>query len=197
MGAVYGDDRPIGHLGNHVVVQVADLASDANPEGRWHVDVALGEGLLEPIPLLSGTYTQAPVVYELVRAALTDPTEHGDWRLRVDHPYCNVRNVAFDSTPVSIDAFADDHVEQSSSPTSMFVSLLLAHRRDESGIDSLIGLNLGRVESQRTQQILETQRDWYAALADVFRVTLTDTTAEQRNALWVKTLTAHEAWQRS
>lgn len=197
MGTVYGEDRPIEYLGNHAVVQVANLASNANPEGRWHIDVGLGEGLLEPIPLIPGTYAQAPVSYELARAAATDPAEHGDWRLRVDHPYCNVRNVAFDSSPVSLDSFAAHHQEQSTSSTSMFVAMLLAHRRDDTGIDSLIGLNLGRVESVRTQQILETSSDWFAALADVFHITLTDTTAEQRETLWRKTLTAHEAWKQS
>jgi hypothetical protein len=62
------------------------------------------------------------------------------------------------------------------------------------GVDSLIGLVLGRVEAGRTQQVLDDRDDWFDALADVFGVSLLDVDAERRDALWRKTLTAHEAW---
>ena len=194
LGAVHGPDGPTDGLGNHMVLQVAGLPDDTNPGGRWYVDVGLGEGLLEPLPLVPGTYRQEPIGYEVLAAPADAPVEHGDWRLRVDHPDCNVKFVAFDSTPVALDAFAADHVEQSSAPTSMFVSLLLAHRRDETGVDSLIGLVLGRVESGRTQQVLDDRADWFAALADVFGVSLLDVDDDRRDALWRETHSAHEAW---
>jgi N-hydroxyarylamine O-acetyltransferase len=194
LGAVHGPDGPTDGLGNHMVLQVTGLPDDANPGGRWYADVGLGEGLLEPMPLVPGAYRQEPIGYELARAPENAPAEHGDWRLRIDHPHCNVKFVAFDSTPVSLDAFAAHHVEQSTAPTSMFVSLLLAHRRDATGVDSLIGLVLARVEADRTQQVLETPDDWFAALADVFGVSLLDVDAERRDALWRTTLATHEAW---
>lgn len=194
LGAVHGPDGPTTGLGNHMVVQVAHLADATNPGGRWHVDVGLGEGLLDPIPLIEGSCRQEPIGYELVRAPGDSPVEHGDWRLRIDHPYCNVEFVAFDSAPVSLDAFAAHHDEQSHAATSLFVSMLLAHRRDTAGVDSLIGLVLARIESDRTQQVLDDRNDWFAALADVFGVTLSDVDTARLDALWAKTLTAHEAW---
>ncbi len=194
-GAVPGDEGPTAGLGNHMVLQVANLPNDANPNGRWHVDVGLGEGLLEPIPLMVGQYTQAPIHYELNRAPDDAPPELGDWRLRIEHPYCNVRNVWFDSSPVGFESFAPNHHELSHASTSLFVSMLLAHRRDTTGIDSLIGLVLARVETEKTQQTLEKRGDWFAALADVFGITLQDCDDTQREALWRKTLAAHETWR--
>jgi N-hydroxyarylamine O-acetyltransferase len=193
-GAVHGPEGPTTGLGNHMVLQVAGLPDDTNPAGRWYVDVGLGEGLLEPIPLVAGAYHQDPVGYRLDRAPEAEPPERGDWRLAIDHPYCNVHFVAFDSTPVAIDAFAGHHFEQSHADTSLFVSMLLAHRRDAGGIDSLIGLVLARVEAERTQRVLDDRDDWFAALADVFGITLVDVDTARRDALWHKTLTAHEAW---
>ncbi len=194
-GAVHGPDGPTAGLGNHMVLQVANLADESNPNGRWHVDVGLGEGLLEPIPLTSGTYEQAPMIYELGRAPEGSPPEHGDWRLRIDHPHCNVKFVAFDSNPVPLDAFAAHHFEQSHAATSLFVAMLLAHRRDATGIDSMIGLVLARIETDRVQQVLDDRDDWFAALADIFGVTLHDRSALQRDDLWRKTHAAHEAWK--
>ena len=197
LGAVHGPDGPTTGLGNHMVAQVANLADETNPGGRWHVDVGLGEGLLDPIPLVEGSCRQEPIGYELVRAPGDSPAEHGDWRLRIDHPHCNVEFVAFDSEPVALDAFAAHHFEQSHAATSLFVSMLLVHRRDTAGVDSLIGLVLARIESDRTQQVLDDRDDWFAALADVFSVSLSDVDASRRDALWRKTLTAHEAWANS
>ena len=194
LGAVHGPEGPATGLGNHMVVRVAGLPDVSNPGGRWHVDVGLGEGLLEPIPLREGTYRQEPIGYDLRHAPAEEPVAHGDWRLRVDHPFLNVGFVAFDSEPVSLDAFAAHHHEQSHAPTSLFVSMLLAHRRDATGVDSLIGLVLGRVESERTQRVLDDRDDWFDALADVFGVSLLDVDAPRREALWRGTLAAHEAW---
>ena len=193
-GAVHGPEGPTGGLGNHMVLQVAGLPDDANATGRWYVDVGLGEGLLDPMPLVPGAYVQSPVAYRLDRAPGDAPPEHGDWRLSIDHPHCNVEFVAFDSTPVPVEAFAPDHFEQSHADTSLFVSMLLAHRRDATGIDSMIGLVLARVETDRDQRVLDRRDDWFAALADVFGITMVDVDASRRDALWRKTLAAHEAW---
>ena len=193
-GAVHGPEGPTDGLGNHMVLRVVGLPDATNPDGAWHVDVGLGEGLLEPLPLIRGHFTQAPIGYELDAAPADAPPEHGDWRLRIDHASCNVNSVAFDSTPVPLDAFTAHHFEQSHAATSLFVSMLLAHRRDPTGIDSMIGLVLARVESERTQRVLDDRDDWFAALADVFGVSLLDVDATRREALWRRTATAHEQW---
>ena len=115
-------------------------------------------------------------------------------RVRIDHPHCNVKFVAFDSKPVSLDAFTAHHAELSTEPTSLFVSFLLAHRRDDTGVDSMIGLVLARIEADRTQQVLDDRDDWFDALDDIFGVSLLDVDADRRDALWSKTNAAHEAW---
>jgi arylamine N-acetyltransferase len=197
LGAVHGPDGPTDGLGNHMVLRVDGLADDANPGGQWYVDVGLGEGLHEPLPLAEGAWRQEPIGYELRRAADGAPAEHGDWRLAIEHPHTNVKFVAFDSAPVGLDAFSAHHHEQSHAPTSMFVSLLLAHRRDATGVDSLIGLVLARIEAERTQHVLDDRDDWFAALADVFGIALLDVDTQRREALWRKTLAAHQAWSTS
>ena len=65
---------------NHLVLTVRDLPNDANPDGDWYVDVGLGDALHEPLPLLAGTYDQAP--FQLVLDET--PGGVGDWHLTHD-----------------------------------------------------------------------------------------------------------------
>jgi N-hydroxyarylamine O-acetyltransferase len=61
IGGVHGPEGPnTAALTNHLVLVVSDLPTDANPGGRWYVDVGLGDALFEPMPMVPATYVQPP-----------------------------------------------------------------------------------------------------------------------------------------
>ena len=70
-------------------------------------------------------------------------------------------------------------------------------RRDAAGIDMLRGCVLGRIGTSSEQRPLETQAEWFAALADIFDLPLSDLDATARNALWNRVQRAHDAWLES
>ena len=62
VGGVHGPDGPpAADLGNHLVLTVRGLPTDANPGGTWYVDAGLGDGLHEPLPLLRRHLPLGPV----------------------------------------------------------------------------------------------------------------------------------------
>lgn len=70
-----------------------------------------------------------------------------------------------------------------------------AQRRDAKGCDWLRGCVLGRVgEPEVDKQVVDTAADWFAVLADVFGLPLTDVSTTERDALWARVHAAHEAW---
>lgn len=165
---------------NHVGLFVHDLGEDL-----WLVDVGLGDGLHAPLPLRTGTYAQGPFTIGL-RPSEVAP---GGWRLDHD-PRGSLHGVDFDPEAVELSVFADRHEHLSTSPESGFVKTFCAQRTDGSGWDSMRALTLSRVEETTKKTVLETPRDWFGALADVFGLVFT---AEERDVLWTKALAQHEA----
>jgi N-hydroxyarylamine O-acetyltransferase len=86
------------------------------------------------------------------------------------------------------------HRHLTTSPTSGFVRVAAVQRRDASGVDTLRGLALSRIGVGAHSVTLDTARDYYAALADVFRLPLDDVSAEEKDKLWGRLYDAHEAW---
>ena len=58
----------------------------------------------------------------------------------------------------------------------------------------LRGLTLTRVGETITRTELAQPRDYFAALGDLFGLTLGDVSAAERAALWRRLVTAHEQW---
>lgn len=174
-------EDPPGVLGNHMTLTV-------HTEGRdWLVDVGLGDGFHEPLPLRQGVYDQGPFSYALVPS---DVVPNG-WRFTHDRRGAFPR-MDFAREPVTLDVFAEKHVWLSTSPESSFVRTCVALRRDVKGVDNLTGCVLGRVDaSGETVTTLTTASDWFAALADVFDLPLTDLGPERRDTLWAKVHAAH------
>ncbi|MGN9837027.1 arylamine N-acetyltransferase family protein [Nonomuraea sp. H19] len=175
---------------NHLVLTVRGLPSAANPGGEWLVDLGLGDALHEPLPLVAGTYQQGPFQYVLRPSEIAP----GGWRLDHD-PSGSFQGMDFDPAPTDMSAFIDMHQHLTTSPTSGFVRVPSVLRRDAYGVDVLRGLRLSRVGSGSGSVILDTARDFYAALADVFRLPLDDVSADEKDKLWRKVHDAHEAWR--
>ena len=188
---VQGDaDSPPGtEQANHLALTASGLASDESPDGRWLVDVGLGDALYEPLPLRPGEYAQGPFRYRLRRSEVGP----GGWRL--DHDPRGAF-VGMDWRPgiAVLSEFAAKHHWLSTSPDSGFVKTASAQRRDVAGVDLLRGRVLTRLDAAgRADRTIETAADWYAVLADVYGLDFPDVNAPTRDALWRRVVAAHEA----
>jgi arylamine N-acetyltransferase len=190
VGGVHRADGPSeADLGNHLVLTVRGLPTDANPGGSWYVDAGLGDGLHEPLPLEPGTYRSGP--YTLVLEET--PGGVGDWHL--DHAAAGgFRGMAWRSAPVGMEAFADRHVQLSTDPTSGFVRVMTAQRRDATGADTLKGLVLRRTGDRPSSKDVGSLAELTDVLGDVFGLDLTAVEPGPRQALWRRLETAHEHW---
>ncbi|MEV4367395.1 arylamine N-acetyltransferase [Nonomuraea sp. NPDC049637] len=189
VGGVQNPGSEPGVTGNHLVLTVRGLPSHDNPGGEWLADLGLGDGVHEPLPLVAGAYRQGPFTYVL-RPSQVAP---GGWRFDHD-PSGSFVGMDFERTPTEMSAFADMHNHLSTSPSSGFVRTAVVQRRDASGVDTLRGLVLTRVGAGSHSITLDTARDYYAALADVFSLTFDDLTDQDAERLWSRLHDAHEAW---
>jgi arylamine N-acetyltransferase len=179
-----------GIFRNHLALTVKDLA-DA-PGTTWLVDVGLGDALHEPLPLRDGTYRQGPFTYVL-RPSEVAP---GGWRLEHD-PRGTFRAMDFDPAPARMADFAERHAFLWSSPESGFLRAFAAQRRDATGVDIVRALTLTRVAAEPgPRTVLESPSQWFAALADIFGLTLDDMPRDDRDRLWRKVVAQHEAFVR-
>ena len=176
---------------NHLALTVYGLPDADSPDGDWLVDVGLGDALHQPLPLRTGAYDQGPFRYVLRHS---DVAPRG-WRFEHD-PGGSFIGMDFAPAPATLDDFTERHVFLSTSPESGFVRTCSVQRRDAHGVDVLTGCVLRRFDSNGagTSHVLDTDRDWFDALADVFGLPLTDLDAHARDALWTRVCAAHEAW---
>jgi arylamine N-acetyltransferase len=181
---------PPGAVASHLALTVHGLPSPACQDGSWLVDVGLGDGPYEPLPLRAGEFRQGPFRYRLERSAVVP----GGWRL-VHDPAGGFTGMDFAWPVAQPAAFAASHAHLSTSPESGFVRGAVAKRRHASGSDALGGCLLTRLDAAgRRETVIDTARDWYAVLADVFGLTLEDVGPSERAALWRRVRTAFEAW---
>ena len=187
VGGVHGPEGPQLHwLTNHLVLIVGGLPDKTNPGGRWHVDVGLGDGLYEPLPLVPGTYRQGPLSFSLERTY----DEVGDWHFTHDATG-SFSGMSFREPAAEMDAFAARHVHLSTSPESSFAGVVTAQLRHAKGTDILRGCVLSqRRDADSTIETLESAVDWFAALGDVFGIRVT----ARSEALWARVSEAHERW---
>jgi arylamine N-acetyltransferase len=191
IGGVQGNSTdPAGANGNHLALSVANLPSPDNPDGRWFIDGGLGDGPYDPLPLRTGAYEQGPFTYRL------SPSEAapGGWRFDAD-PKMSLVGMDFSPGPATIADLREQHEHLQSSPDSGFVRVLTVFRRDAEGVDYLRGRVLRRTDATGDHPTeLTTSADWFAAMAAVFGLTLSDVDETRREALWQKVTAAHESW---
>jgi N-hydroxyarylamine O-acetyltransferase len=175
---------------NHLVLLVADLPSDEHPEGTWWADIGLGDGFTRPLPLHDGRWDDGPFAYGLSAS----PVYEGSWRL-LQEPAGAFVVVDADTAAPGRGEIEASHRHLSTSPESGFVTTATAQRRDATGVDILRSCTLTRTEASRTSRtVIDRPGDWYAALADVFGITLADVGPAERRALWDRVRAQHEAW---
>ncbi|MDS0131960.1 arylamine N-acetyltransferase [Amycolatopsis sp. CM201R] len=184
LGGVQGSPADEPNVGrNHLALTVTGLP-DA-PGTAWLVDVGLGDGPHEPLPLREGTYVQGPHTYRL-RPSEVAP---GGWRFDHD-PSGSFTGMDFAPGVAEMADFAEKHAWLSTAPESGFVRVCVVQRRDEAGVDTLRALTLDR---HGAKEVVESPGDWWAAAGDVFGIPAALFTAEERERLWRQCVAQHEA----
>jgi N-hydroxyarylamine O-acetyltransferase len=190
VGGVQGHADAKPNVGaNHLALTVTNLPSGTNPSGVWFIDAGLGDGPHEPMPLREGTYAQGPHTYGLRPSDIAP----GGWRFDAD-PSMSLHGMDFmpgEATPADLQ---EEHERLQSSPDSSFVKTLVAFRRDATGVDFLRGRVLSRMGHNENKAELDSRADWYACLADMFDLTLSDVDRQRKEQLWHKVTVAHEKW---
>ncbi|WP_433306969.1 arylamine N-acetyltransferase family protein [Actinoplanes sp. CA-030573] len=183
-GGVQSHGRPAEVTGNHLVLTVSGLGPH-----DWLVDLGMGDGIHEPLPLTVGEFRQGPFRYAL-RASDIAPD---GWRFDHD-PAGGFAGFDFHGAATEMAAFTDMHRYLETSPESGFVRTATAFRRDADGVDGLRGLTLTRWAEESVTRVLESETDYFTALADIYGLTLDDVTRPERADLWRRLVAAHEAW---
>lgn len=186
---VHGAPRPVGATGSHLALTVHGLPSRDNPEGMWLVDVGLGDALHEPLPLRAGTYADGPFTFGLAPSS----AEFLGWRFNHD-PAGSFTGMDFRADTAVVNDFLPTHDWLSTAPESPYVRGVTVMRRDATGVDVLLGRVLSRRPGGGSRE-LSDEREWFAALADVFRLTLPDMLAADRAQLWSRIVATPHAWQ--
>jgi N-hydroxyarylamine O-acetyltransferase len=172
-------DRP--HEGDlaensHLIVRV-DL------DRPYLVDVGFGNGILDPIPLEPGEYTQGFLTYGLDR-------QGERWYFR-NQPH---GGPGFDFTlqPRQMADFVEKSTWFQNEPDSRFRKIAFCFRFQPGIVYRMIGVVLRQTTAEgTTETTIETQDDYRRALEDVFGIYLSD---EDLSALWEKVWREHLAW---
>lgn len=164
-----------GAAGSHLILLVR-LA------GRPYLaDVGFGNGLLEPIPLEPGTYTQGFLTYELLR-------DGERWYFR-NQPYGGPGFV-FTLTPRPLTYFAAECHRLQTAPESGFVRTTVCHRFTARGLITLRGAVLRTVTAAgMSEQVVDNCASYEQVLDSQFGLRLPDVPA-----LWAKVWARHQVW---
>ncbi|MGW0364932.1 arylamine N-acetyltransferase family protein [Streptomyces sp. NPDC002990] len=185
LGGVYEEADALGVNGNHLALTVrVDSAA-------YLVDVGLGDGPFDPLPLREGDYEEGGFSYHLEPLAGPEP----GWTYRNAGGPFPVMN--FWSAPASMDDFAAEHLHLSTAEDSPFIRTLALLRRDADGLDVLRGRVLSRIDPAKgtSKRELTTPEEFYEVVGGLFGRELDDLTPVDRSALWARVCRADEAWR--
>ncbi|WP_159884119.1 arylamine N-acetyltransferase family protein [Paenibacillus puerhi] len=170
------------------------LKNDQQEEEIWIADVGLGDMPFEPLPLLVGTYEQAPYTYKVASSGVAA----GGWRLEHD-PLASFIGVDIAPEPLStLDEFIPKHEYYSRSPESPWYDMFLVRQRHATGSHELRGcIWSSRGLDGLVKTELLTQSQWLEVLADYLGEKLVAYSPHERAELWNRVQAAHETWKRS
>lgn len=178
-----GDDPP-GPNGNHL-----GLTARTSDGRAWLVDVGLGDGPAEPLPLAIGVHEQGGHRYRLARST---HAEDG-WRFEHD-PTGSFEGFDMESGNAAICDFARMHAYLSTE--SGFARTVTAQRRLGDCIEILRGCVFTEASTAeiRTREITDPA-EWWSLLIDRFRLAYDDLAHDERAALWQRVRADHETWK--
>lgn len=178
-----GDDAS-GPNGNHL-----GLTARTQDGRAWLVDVGLGDGPAEPLPLAIGVHVQRSHRYRLARST----HEKDGWRFEHD-PTGSFEGFDMESGTAEIGDFAPMHAHLSTE--SGFARTVTAQRRVDDRIEILRGCVFTEATGAelRTREIADPA-DWWALVIDRFRLAYGDLARDRRAALWQQVRADHETWK--
>jgi N-hydroxyarylamine O-acetyltransferase len=179
-GGVMREEHGDATYGNHLLLRL-DFDDACDGSHCWLADVGLGDGLLEPIPLVAGRYRQRHSNFTLVK--LDEPTTAQTWR------FVNRQG----GLPTSF-----DFVNQTADPTlldttcatlqsdanSIFRRNLVVQRVDEQGAHLLLGRLYTDPSGKR--ELLESEADLTKLLTGEFNIA-----QPPHNGLWESVCNRH------
>jgi N-hydroxyarylamine O-acetyltransferase len=173
---------------NHLALVADGLPTDANPGGRWWVDVGLGDAFRDPVPVVAGHHVQGGFDYEI-----TEVRDDG-WSFRHD-AVGTFTGIEVSSLPVDQPSVEAAHAMLSTPPDGRFARLLVVQRRDATGIDTVRGCLWTRAEPGVTSVTeLPTYDAWRDALVQATRLSLEGVDGVELEALYADQWGKHEAW---
>jgi N-hydroxyarylamine O-acetyltransferase len=159
-GAVMRSVRGDEVVGNHLVLKV-DIDGVA-----YLADVGLGDGVLEPIPLVEGPHRVAGFDFRLERL------DAEWWRLH-NHEMGGARDFDFTLAPADPRRLSQMCQWLRTSPESMFTQATLAYRHTPQGWVVLLGRVLRRIQpGVREDSLVESAADLVATLDREFGLDL-------------------------
>ncbi|MGW7314723.1 arylamine N-acetyltransferase family protein [Streptomyces sp. NPDC054865] len=184
MAGIHRGPGTRGVTGDHVTLVV-------RVDGAVHlVDVGLGDGPYDPLPLRPGRYTAGGFAYGVERSAC----EPGGWTFR-HHPGSSFSAMEISAQPAARSAWAAGHQRLSGDPRSPYRRTFVMSRRDAEGMDLLRGRILARIGAERATELEITSADeWFDVIARVFGRPLDDVSPAARHSLWSRVTRAHDAW---
>ncbi|MBI1237794.1 MAG: arylamine N-acetyltransferase [Alphaproteobacteria bacterium] len=171
MRAALGDQQ----IGNHLVLRV-DL------DRPYLCDVGFADGMIDPVPLAEGSYTQGIMTFRLARL------EDGMWRF---HNHENGAAPSFDFADAPADeALLAQHCQHlQTAPDSMFVLNALFFRHVPEGLIALRGKALRRITAEGIENtILPSPEAYVATLRELF-----DLDVPEAASLWPRITARHDA----
>jgi N-hydroxyarylamine O-acetyltransferase len=174
------------------VLLVSGLPTDANPGGRWWPDAGLGEGPIDPVPLVAGVVVDGPFRFEV-----TDVDSAGDgvrgWSFAND-PTGTFTGLEVRRLPAGSREVDAAHAALSTPPQGAFTRVLVVQRRDPLGSDTVRGCTATRIDAAGAdRRDLTSYDDWRSALAAV-GLALADVGDDELRALFERSLASHQAW---
>jgi N-hydroxyarylamine O-acetyltransferase len=175
--------EPRGADGNHLGLTVE------TPDGElWLVDVGLGDGPAEPLPLAVGVHEQDGYRYELAPSACVA----GGWRFEHD---ASGGFAGFDMAPQAAVTADFEAMHGVLTTESRFAHVVTAQRRAGSTIEILRGCVFSEVTPDGVVVTDVTEPGaWWELVVDRLGVACGDLDPSERDVLWVKVLDEHVAW---
>lgn len=181
-------------LENHVAIIAEGLPCENNPDGRWWVDVGLGDALHKQMPLMNASVNQGGMQFGMEAVGENGV---GDWHLIAD-PSCWIAGVNMAEQPSSMSEFEDRHHFNMYSPESGYAKVVTAQLRKPHGKTILRGCVLTKTDGEVvTTHTSRSLTEWQEVLGDEFGLTFENVPEASLKKLWVKVQKIHEEWLQS
>lgn len=175
---------------NHLVLMVSGLPTADNPGGRWWPDVGLGEGFVDPLPLVVATMVDGPLTFAVTEV---DGVGGDGWAFTND-PTGTFTGLEVRRLPVGDAEVAAAHAALSTAPTGVFTHKLIVQRRTPTTAETIRACVSITVDAAgRREHDLTSYDEWRDALA-VMRLHVDDVDPVAVRGLWDRSWGAHQVW---